>query len=354
MGFFRNLFMGPTLPALPPILSPWSPQDSIESIFVTEALGHDLAHTSALTRDSALRIPAVKRAHDITCGVLARMPWRQYDGEVEVADQPEWLVNSQTGISPRHMRWGVYSDLFLVGQAVIGFELGGDGLPVDALHIPHGMWKVDKASGQIEVTNGRIDPRYSQRLVWVNLGYGSNGLMNDGHDTLTDSRAIEKAYRDRIANPIAQTTLTLDDDRWDMWDEDERAEFRDLWVAGRKGENGATAMKPAWVKAEYSGAVPTDLFESGRNANRLDVANHAGIPAELLEGSKQGSAGSMTYSNETSKRNELWDYGLARYADAVEGRLSLDDVCASGQSIRVDASAYLTTPTPTEPQTSED
>ena len=109
---------------------------------------------------------------------------------------------------------------------------------------------------------------------------------------------------------------------------------------------------------DYPGQLPTDLFESGRNAARLDIANHAGIPAGMLEAARQGGGGGteIRYSGVANgaTRNELWDYGLSKYADAIEARLSLDDVCQQGLSIRVDTSNYLTVPTPVEGPTSED
>lgn len=352
MGFWRDFFLGPT-PAPVSVTTPWSPQDSLEQITVQELWhGHDLSGT--ITRDTALRIPAVKRAHDIVCGVLSRMPWRQYDGDAEISDQPAWLVTTESGVAPRNLRWGVYSDLFMHGWAVVGFHLDGAGAPDDALHIPFGWWTLN-ADGTITV-NDAIPSRYRGRLVPISLGYGSNGILNDGRDTMIAARTIEAAYRDRIENPIAQTILTLTGDRWDGWTKTERESFRQQWIKGRSSAGGATAMKPDWVTVDFPSSIPSDLFESGRNAARLDLANHAGVPAALLEGSKQSGGGDIHYSTEAggATRNELWDFGLVKYADAVEARLSLDDVCPKGQSIRVDPSAYLTVPTPTTPLTSED
>lgn len=333
-----------------------SPQETLAPLVLPDDIAKALRDSKGGVADfrAAMKIPAFKRAHDVTCGVLARQPWIAYDGETRLAEQPRWLVNTDSGVAPRHLRWGVASDTFAYGSALIGFKLVND-LPYDALHIPFGMWELDK-DNTIKVSTA-IPAEYRQHVVWMPLGYGSNGMLEDGADTIADAIGIAKAYRDRIANPIAQTTLTVNGDRWDGYEDDELEKLRTMWVEGRKAENGSTSMKPDWITVDYSGDVPADLFESGRNANRLDIANHAGLPASLVEGTKQGGGGGdMTYTGVANgaSRNEVWDYGLQKYADAWESRLSLDDVCAPGHSIRVDASHFLSVPQPTAPQTSQD
>jgi hypothetical protein len=282
------------------------------------------------------------------------MPWMQLDGVTELAEQPAWLVTSTSGIPPRTMRWGVVSDLFMSGWAVIGFQMQEPGRPLDAMHVPFGWWKVE-TDGSITVDE-RVPARFRELVVPIPMGYGFGGMLNDAAETMTDARSIQAAYRDRIDNPIAQTVLTIDADHWDYWTKEERAQFRQQWIDGRSTAGGATALKPAWVTVDYPSSIPADLFESGRNASRLDLANHAGLPASLVEGAKQSGGGDMHYSTEAggAARNELWDFGLAKYADAIEARLSLDDVCPPGESIRVDPSFYLNPIMPTTEQTSED
>lgn len=356
MGIFgRNIdkAYGPAAKPLN-VVSPWQPQDVLHQITVDELWPeHETPQT--ITRESALRIPAVKRAHDIHCGVLSRMPWRQYAGETEVATQPGWLVTSGSGIGPRTLRWGVASDLFMNGWAAIGFQMTAPGQPADALHIPFGMWGVND-KGVAEVNDERVPTEYTDLIVPIWLGYGSAGMLTDGRISMQAARSIEASYRDRVENPTAHTHLTVDEDHWEAWGREGREQFRELYVKGRKTANGSVSLKPSFVTVETPGTLPIDLFENARNGVRLDIANHAGIPASLLEGSKQGGGTDIKYSgvNNGATRNELWDYGLAKYADAIESRLSLDDVCPSGESIRVDATSYLAVPQQTTPLTSED
>ena len=354
--------LGPAASMPAPQLLTWmSPQDSVQTVFIPDDLKAHLADAkqSILDHAAAMKVPAYKRSFEVVCGVLSRMPWVQYAaGGQRLAEQPSWLVSSKSGVSPRHLRWGVAADQFAHGIAAIGFKLdAAGGYPVDAMHLPFGtMWRLD--GDKIRVSTA-IPAEYRQRVVVIPLGYGTNGMLIDAADTIRDAQDIAAAYRDRIKNPIPQTDLELTGERWDAWSKEEREEFRQLWIAGRKAENGATAMRPEWVKPNYSGEVPANLFESGRNANRLDMANHAGLPASMVEGVRQGGGGGgteMRYSGVANGagRNELWDYGLDKYASSWEGRLSLDDVCPPGEYIRVDTSRFLAAPNPTDPEASED
>jgi hypothetical protein len=354
VGFWRDIFLGgPAMSANAGLLSWYSPQDSIQSLFIADALP---VVPDAITRDLALRIPAVKRAHDITCTVLADMRWVQHDGDVQLDPQPRWLVNSQIGVPPRDLRWSVVSDLFMSGWAAIGFKIAG-GQPADAIHIPRALWSLED-DGRIMVKT-TIPAEYRQRVIPIRLGYGSNGFLTDAIEDIRAAISIRDAYKARIENPIAQQVLSLVAERWDSWSKEEREEFRQLWIEGRSSKGGAVAMKPDWVTVETTGTLPTDLFESGRNGNRLDLANHAGLPASLLEATRQGGSGGGTEMRYTgvangAQRSEVWDFGLSKYASAIAARLSLDDVCPPGQSIRVDTSQFLTSPNPPEQQTSED
>ena len=191
------------------------------------------------------------------------------------------------------------------------------------------------------------------------LGFGEGGILVDGKDTIDQALKIEEAYLNRLDNPIPLTVLTLRDDIYFGMDKDKRAELRDEWNEGRR--KNSTALKPEAMKVDLPGAtVGTDLYETGRNAVRLDIANHVSLPASVLEGVRQGGSGGGTEMRYTgvqngNTRSELWDFGLAkRMLLAFESRMSLDDVVPSGKSIRGDLSNMLATPDPITTPTSED
>lgn len=338
------------------VASPWQPTDLLTQITVDNLIASEMRETGiiSVTRDIALRVPAVKRAHGIHCTLFAQTPFHQTDATgVPTAVQPEWLVNSQSGISPYHRKFGIASDLFFNGWAALGFNADRS----DALHLPFGSWTV-RSDGSVDVDKAIIPEHYTAQVVVIPLGYGENGLLIDGVDTIREARLIESAYMDRLENPVPLTVLGIPKDVWESWTLEERKQYRDQWVEGRSGKNGSVATKVQEFSVDFPGEVPVDLYESGRNAVRLDIANHTGSDANLLEGVKQGGRGGteMRYSGVANgaTRNEMWDYSKGKqFVLAFEARMSLDDVCGEGLAIRGDLSNFLSTPQPTAHSASE-
>ncbi|MBN9207275.1 MAG: hypothetical protein J0H96_01265 [Microbacterium ginsengisoli] len=336
------------------IISPWAPQDELVTFAIDEALGGLLTENALTTREIALRIPGIKRAHGIHVMQFAEVPFYLMDNDTRVTEQPRWLVTSDSGVSPFHRMWGLGSDLFFYGWGCLSFTADMS----DCMHVPFGLWKIDQG-GHIVIDAEGVPAEYRARPIAFPVGFGDNGVLKDAADTLAQARLIEAAYADRLQNPVPLTVLNIPMETWERWTPEERREYRKNWIDGRRGKDGSVATKVAEWPVDMPGTSGIDLFESGRNAVRLDIANHTSTPASLLEGAQQGGSGSsnITYTGVSNgaQRGELWDFGLAkRWMRAFEGRMSLDDVCASGLSIRGDRTAEVATPTPPMNPTSED
>lgn len=348
VAFWSNLFgRGAGVPAATLPSTPFSSNDLVQ---ITVKQLWDNAAPALPSQSVAQRVPGLKRAASIHAGIVARLPLHQYVYDERIDPQPRWLTNSASGVSPYHRTMGVVQDLFWWGWACLGAEVKA-GEIVDAIHIPFGMWSLDPTTGQVQLANGHVIPsQYTDRFIAIPLGV--NGVMIDGLDTIQAARDLEAVWMDRVKNPIAQTELHLTEDLGLT-----RAEKRKLardYNEGRQLEGGATSVSDHNVEVKIHGQVATDLFESGRNAVRLDLANHAFVPASIIEGAKNGSAGEINYSNETGKRNELYDFGTSLFVNAIEARLSMDDVCPPGESIRADLTDFMSVPTPTTSLPQED
>jgi len=342
------------------VASPWQPTDVLTQFAFNQLFADEVkGSTIPMTRDLALRIPGVKRAHGIHVKQFAGIPFFRMDNQERTPEQPRWLTTSDSGVSPYHRMYGLGSDFFFNGWGCLGFDRDPLDPAADCIHVPYGAWGVDEASGEVWVNTDIVDARYAAYPVVISVGYGENGLLVDGIDTLHEARAIEQAYQDRLNNPTPLTVLGIPREVWEAWTPDERKQYRDQYVQGRKNANGSVVLKVADFPVEFPGTASVDLYESGRNSVRLDIANHTGTPASLLEGVSQGGSGGsqINYTGVANGigRNELWEFGLAKgFTLAFEARMSLDDICEPGLSIRGDLSNILALPAPLTNPTSQD
>lgn len=363
MGIFKKQIAAAYPPPAVPIAlsSPWQPADALLQITVDSLIAEDMKQGLVpVTRDIALRVPGVQRAHGVHVTMFAETVFRLTDEDGKPAkDQPQWLVNArESGVSPYHRKFGIGSDLFFNGWAALGFN-DDPRAATDSLHIPFGAWSVN-ADRTISVEESIVPRAFRSHVVAIPLGYGANGLLVDGIDTIREARLIESAYMDRLENPIPLTVLGIPRDVWESWGPTERKEYKDQWVAARKAKGGAVALKVSEFPVDFPGDVETNLFESGRNAVRLDIANHTSSPASLIEGVRQGGSGGGTemryqgVGEGGASRSDLWEFGLAkRFVNAFEARLSMDDVSPEDHSIRGDRSHVVAIPAPTTNPASE-
>lgn len=347
MAFNLLSWLGFTAPASIGIQSPYAPPADFAPFAIAEILG-DLANLPTVDRATALRVPGVKRAHSIHTSLAGGLPFYLMDGDNRAEEQPAWLTTSESGQSPLHRNKAIVSDLFMKGWACVGFDAD----MTDCIHVPDGLWGVDDAG--IVVIDERIPAKYRARPIAIPLGYGENGILIDGHDSISAAAAIEKAWIDRIKNPIPQTNLHITDPARDEMSQKEKQRIIKQWNTNRAATGGATTLTQSFLDVQSLGTTEVSLFEKGRNAVRLDLANHAGVPASLIEGSKDSGGSDIEYTGKGDNRNELYDFGTKVFVQAMEARWSLDDVCAPGLSIRADLTGIMTTPSPNSNPTSAD
>lgn len=328
------------------VVSPWASQDSLETALVGEIFGVD---PDVITRDTAMRVPGLKRAIQVHADVVAA-PLVQYArGGVKVEPQPRWLQSSDSGIAPLIRTKGLVRDLALEGHALLGCRLDSFGQIDDAIHVPTSMWKLNN-DATITI-NEAIAPAYRQKLIYIPLG--TPGILTDAIDTIRQARALDIARTVRLSAPPAATELHLNDSTRDDITAKEKEKLAKNYSDTRR--KFSVSVTPSYLDVKENGAGQVDLFESATNSIRLDIANHASVPASVIEGAKtSGGGGDMTYTGKGDERSELYDLGSRQFADAITARLSLDDVCGEGQYIAFDRSADFAVPTPTTPPVLED
>lgn len=123
--------------------------------------------------------------------------------------------------------------------------------------------------------------------------------------------------------------------------EEEAKTVVNTFATARTAPNGAVAFTSAKFEVKAMGEAKADLFNEGRNAARIDIANHMNLPVSYLDGSTATS--SLTYVTQEGDRNALVD-DLEYWLTPFEARLSERDVAGPGKVIRFNRSNLTATP----------
>jgi hypothetical protein len=313
-----------------PISSPWS-DGVLQRIAYAELSG---LRPREVTREDAMRVPAIVRGRDLVALTLGRFPLAMFqsagtgnpDDDVRLPT-PKWLQSTATGLPVRGRTVWSLDDLIFGGMSVWATERDpGTNEITDAIRVPPEYWHVDPDSLGV-VVNGQL-AQADEVIIFEGL---RQGLLYFASESVEASRDLAKAWQQRLKSPIPLVTLSQTEANSDLTPSEVVDTVLDFDAARQES---STAYVPFGYKAEAFGTIEPDLYTEGRNADRLDWGNMLGLPAALLEGSQ--ATASLTYSTSEGKRAELVDYCLAAWAMPIEDRLSQDDVTPEGCYVRFD------------------
>lgn len=337
MSWFTALTRGNTATrmaqnyAAQPIRSPFAAAPA-GSVVLADITG---IRRAGITRTEAMKVPAIVKGRGLIMA-LARQPLATFRADLEVPTIPDWLSRTDTDQSPLTRLTWTLDDLIFHGLSLWGVSRDPSGTITDAYRLPFEWWQID-TSGMIQVKTSESDQFQTVTEDSVILFESQQeGLLTIADDLIIGARDQDAAWQKRVRSPIPLLELHETDDMGEI-DDEEATELVAKWEKVR-AEGGATGFTPSGIELISHAGSTADLFESGRNAVRLDVANFLNIPASMLDGSANTT--SLTYSTAEGKRNELVDYCLNFWAQPIEARLSMDDVCAKGERIAFDVSYF--------------
>ena len=83
------------------------------------------------------------------------------------------------------------------------------------------------------------------------------------------------------------------------------------------------------------------MYDEAQQFLATEISRLCNIPAYLLSAEANNS---MTYANVLDERKQFYSYSLAPYVNAIQDRLSMDDITARGNAVRFDVdSSFLKT-----------
>ena len=325
------------------VSSPWG---GSEGNLWPIALPPDLygAEYLPMSRVEALAVDAVSRGRDLVCTTIARAPLVALTVDTPLPVQPSWLTATDTTTHPGNRVLWTVDDLMFTGWSLWARDNGADGFPLRVDRVPRDRWSFD-AVGRVEV-DGELA---SDREVILIPG-PHEGILVRNAQTIRAAARLERAAAARAANPVPLVELhqTVD---VAIDDEERDAVLRGFGQAVTAANGGTTgvAFTSYGIEARAIGGNTdgaASLVES-RNYAAVTAARVIGVPAAMLDASSAGA--SLTYETTSGRRAQFVDEVRA-YSDAIEWRLSLDDVVPRGTRVAFDVEELTTlTPAPTGP-----
>jgi hypothetical protein len=281
---------------------------------------------------TALTVPAVQRGLQIFSSVGSRLPLLATDADGNAVDLP-FLTTTQGAITPQKRTASVIQDLIFHNHSVLQVERDGDGYITAAEHLPVGYWTMD-AQGFICINNKRVD----QNSVVYIPSLMPMGFLEVARDSIRQYRNITQTINNRTAAP--EPVILIKETQESGSQPEEIDDAIEALTNALTSKRGGIVFQPYGL--EISGFGSTDsansLMLEARNALRVDVANHLGLSAALLDGS--GGGNSDVYQNAVDERNELAELSLKTWTEPIADRLSQDDCTPPGVKVSVDYSSF--------------
>jgi hypothetical protein len=295
---------------------------------------------SMIGRDSALSIPAVRKALHVLVGTISTFDLQLWRGPSTIPG-PAWLTQPETGRTlPSTLAYTI-SDLIWFDHAhweVVDSYVDTD-RPVDQWFPSRFSYiGAERVLGVHDPANvdapktWLIDGQRRARLVTFD-GHGLGGLRLHGAPMLELYQALMAAAARYAESPMP--SIYLRNTGADL-DQPEIDALLDSWDSARVRR--ATAYLNSVLEAETLGWSAKDLqLTEAREHAATEIARLFGLPAFALDAPESDS---MTYGNVTDKRRDVAE-ALRPWLSVVEAALSTNDVVPRGQRTRFAVDAYI-------------
>jgi len=293
-----------------------------------------------VTRDLAMRVPAVRRGRALIAGTIGTLPFVCYrtaaDGSVSRVDR-KLLQQLDPGTTPAYTLTWTVDDLLFYGvswwrvtdrETVNGERIG----------YPTAVERIDPLRVTVDQVEGKvyIDGVHVPDADLIRFDGPDEGVLRNGVDVIPVARSLMAAAKRTADDDWSGLVLRLAEGADELTDV-QITELLDAWDDARRARSTAylnRAVDPEKVSVSAGDRQLSELS----NMTATDLARLLNLPASRI-GAPQGSG--MTYSNTESDRRDLVDTTLSQYLAPIYQRLSMPDVTPAGQAVAVDLTAYL-------------
>jgi hypothetical protein len=307
-----------------------------------------------VTRADAMAVPTLAYIRSQLSGGVSAMPLERFrvttdpltGDKVTVKVDPGWCENPDPapGISDS-LFWGwIIDDLFFNGKStLIVLARDSSGFPVAFRRVIPGQLTYDPDTLALGVFwptrlwyQGVEVPLEDVKVI----AGPHEGICNYGAQLINAALALELNAATAANEPLPN--IDLHQTAGEPLSKDDAANLVSQWKAAR--QLGATAYTPQNLDARTIGwsAADQQMVEA-RQYMATQLARLAGVNPVLVSAA-MGSSSSYVYTNQADYRQAFLDDVLDSYLQAIEGRLSANDISPRGQYFEFDRDEFTRLP----------
>jgi HK97 family phage portal protein len=296
-----------------------------------------------VNRNEAMSVPSVARCRNLISGVVADLPLNLYRKSTgEELGNPIWVdqpsINQPRSVT---MAWTVDS-LMMYGVAYweVTEVYAEDGRPSRFEWVPN-----VKVTFETDLYGTKVTQYYVDAVARPMWGVGSlitfqafdEGILDRGSETIRAAIDLRKAAVLAASTPMPSGVLR--NNGADL-DPKEIAGLLAAWKNAR--QNRSTAYLTSTLEYQPTSFSPKDMmYDEAQQFLATEIARLCNIPAYMVSAEANNS---MTYANVLDERKQFYALSVAPYVNAIQDRLSMDDITARGNAVRFDVdSSFLKT-----------
>jgi HK97 family phage portal protein len=283
-----------------------------------------------VSRKDAMSVPSVARARNLICGTVASIPLEYYNKRTgEVMAAPRWISQlSKNQPSFITLNWLVDSLLFYgVAYLRVTERYAEDGRPSAFEWIANTRVTYTTDLEGIMITQYYVDIQPIDMNDIVTIQGLDEGVLERAGRTIQSAIDINKAASVASATPMSSGIL-----------KNTGADLPPAEVSGllsawkRSRQNNSTAYLTSTLEFQSTQFSPNDMMYNEAIQNlSTEIARAMNVPAYYLSADQNTT---MTYANVQDERKQFYALSIEPYVQAIQARLSMDDISTSGHEVR--------------------
>jgi HK97 family phage portal protein len=307
----------------------------IEAQYAPQVMGENMpslynAIVARVSRHDAMTVPSVARARNLICGTVAAIPLEYYKTSTgEVIAPPRWIKQlSKNQPSFITLSWIVDSLLFYgVAYLLVTERYAEDGRPAAFEWVANSRITFTTDLEGIMVTQYYMDMNPISMNDIVTIQGFDEGVLDRSGRTIQAAIDVDRAAALNSANP--QPAGFLKNSGADL-PPNEVQGLISAWKRAR--QNNSTAYLTSTLDYSPVSFSPKDMMynEAVQNLS-TQIARAMNVPAYYLSADQNTT---MTYANVQDERKQFYALSIEPYVQAIQARLSMDDISTSGHEVK--------------------